>query len=85
MPGVEGTRFALRWWRGADGSGGSEREGRAHPNRYLVVNGRILYVVGKEAVKGSDAWLERSRTRPGRFKEPRNKISLTRRRGAVEW
>ena len=27
MPGVEGARFALRRWRGEDGSGGSEGEG----------------------------------------------------------
>ena len=27
MPGVEGARFALRRWRRADGSGGSEGEG----------------------------------------------------------
>ena len=39
------------------------------------MNGRIRYVVGKEAVEGSDTWLERFRTRPGGFKEPRNKIT----------
>ena len=50
-------------------------EKRAHPNPYPVLNGHILYVVGKEAVEGSDAWLERSRTRPGGFKEPRNKFT----------
>ena len=27
MPGVEGARFALRRWRGSDGSGGSEGNG----------------------------------------------------------
>ena len=26
-----------------------------------------LHVVGTDAVEGSDAWLQRSRTRPGRF------------------
>ena len=86
MPGVEGTRFALRRLRRADGSGGSEANGkRAHPNRYAVLNGRRLYVVGEEAVEGSDAWLERSRTRPRGFKEPRNKMTQTGKRGAVEW
>ena len=50
------------------------REGkRAHPNRYAVLNGHILDVVGEEAVEGSDAWLGRSRTRPRGFKEPRKK------------
>ena len=82
MPGVEGSRFALRW-SGTDGNGGSEGEGN-EPIRYPVLNGRILYVVGEEAVEGSEAWLERSRTRPGGFKEPRNKITQARKRGAVE-
>ena len=36
-----------------------------------VLNGRILYVVSKETVEGSDAWFEKSRTRPGGFEEPR--------------
>ena len=27
MPGVEGAWFALRWWRRADGSGGSDGKG----------------------------------------------------------
>ena len=53
---------------------------------YAVLNGLILYVVGEEAaVEGSDSWFERSRTRPRGFKEPRNKITQTRKRGAVEW
>ena len=83
--GVEGARFALRW-SGADGNGGSEGEGNEPTqNRYPVWKARNLFVVGKEAVEGSGAWLGRSRTRPGRFKEPRNKITQTRRRGAVEW
>ena len=56
---VEGSGWW--WWVGRGGK-------RAHPNRYPVLNGRILYVVSKEAVEGSDAWLERSRTRPGGFK-----------------
>ena len=42
-------------------------------NRCVVLNGRILYVVGKGAVEGSDTWLERFCTRPGGIKEPRNK------------
>ena len=68
-------------WQWRVGRGGK----RAHPNRYPVLNGRILYVVGEEAVEGYDAWLERPRTRPRGFKEPRNKMTQTRKRGAVEW
>ena len=79
---VEPTQVDVRRGRCAvcassvEGSGSGGRKGgkRAHLNRYPVRNGRILYVVGKEAVEGSDAWLERSRNRPGGFKEPRNKI-----------
>ena len=66
------------WWVGREGK-------RAHPNRNAVLNGCILYVVDEEAVEGSDAWLERSRTRPREFNEPRNKITQPPKRGAVEW
>ena len=61
------------------------RKGR-ETNPSKPMDGRILYVVGEEAaVEGSDSWFERSRTRPRGFKEPRNKIIQTRKRGAVEW
>ena len=70
---VERSRWY--WWVGRGGK-------RAHPNRYPVLNDRILYVVGKEAVKRSDAWLERSRTRPGGFKEPRNKNEISSEKGS---
>ena len=48
------------------------RKGR-ETNPSKPMDGRILYVVGEEAVEGSDAWLGRSRTRPRGFKEPRKK------------
>ena len=63
------------WWVGREGK-------RAHPNRYAVLNGHILYVVGVEAVEGSDAWLGRSRTRPRGFKEPRKKNNTNSEKGS---
>ena len=53
-------------WSGADGNGESEGQGkRAHPNRYPVLNARIVYVVGIETVDRSDARIQRSRIRTG--------------------